>query len=310
MCLDIDLYRTSDTSPVHLYRCHPEDSDPAHQNQAWAYDADTKEIIATGTAAPMRLDVSNYGADGPGSTIWIYEKTGAANQKWDYDEGTGQLTSEQIGFAGKLCMDSAPAPPPPRPCDVAPAMSQPWCDPSQPLEVRVADLVSRIQDEEVVGLFSNGAAGVPSLGIPRYQWWSEALHGVGDSPGVTFSGNTPFATSFPQVLLTSSSLNSSLFGMIGDAISTEARAFNNQGHAGNTFWTPNINIFRDPRWGRGQETPGEDPYVNSEYAAHFVPGMQGGTAPKYIKASSCLKHYLAYSLEDWHGVNQIGRAHV
>jgi len=172
------------------------------------------------------------------------------------------------------------------------------------LDERVADLVSRIPAKDVVGLFSNGAKGVPELNIPKYQWWSEALHGVGGSPGVTFGGDTPFATSFPQVILTGSSFNNSLFNAIGSAISTEARAFNNQNHAGNTFWTPNINIFRDPRWGRGQETPGEDPFHNGEYAAHFVPGMQEGEDPNHIKASSCLKHFAAYNLENWGGVDR------
>ena len=117
---------------------------------------------------------------------------------------------------------------------------QPWCDASLTREARVADLVSRIDASEIVGLFSNGARGVKSLNIPPYQWWSEALHGVGGSPGVTFAGTTPNATSFPQVITTSASYNRTLFRAIGSAISTEARAMNNQRHAGNTFWTPNI----------------------------------------------------------------------
>mmetsp|Transcript_18126 Transcript_18126/g.43550 ORF Transcript_18126/g.43550 Transcript_18126/m.43550 type:complete len:739 (+) Transcript_18126:71-2287(+) len=191
-----------------------------------------------------------------------------------------------------------------RPCDVSPGKDQPWCDTSKSLDERVADLVSRIPEKDVVGLFANGASGVPELNIPAYQWWSEALHGVGKSPGVTFSGKTPSATSFPQVITTASSFNTTLFRAIGSAISTEARAFNNQGHAGNTFWTPNINIYRDPRWGRGQETPGEDPVLNGEYAANFVPGMQEGEDTNYIKSSACLKHFAAYSLENYQGMDR------
>jgi beta-glucosidase-like glycosyl hydrolase len=95
-----------------------------------------------------------------------------------------------------------------------------------------------------------------------------------------------------------------MWNTIGKTIATEARAFNNAGHAGLTFWTPNINIFRDPRWGRGQETPGEDPFLNAEYAANFVTGMQVGEDPNYVKASACCKHYAAYSLEDWGGVDR------
>jgi len=127
---------------------------------------------------------------------------------------------------------------------------------------------------------------------------------VGGSPGVTFSGTCPNATSFPQVLTTSASYNRTLFRAIGAAISTEARAMNNAGHAGNTFWTPNVNIFRDPRWGRGQETQGEDPALNSAYASTFPRGMQEGEDPRYIKASSCLKHYSAYSLEEADGFSR------
>ena len=187
-----------------------------------------------------------------------------------------QLQSLQQGSSIPLCLDAAPAPLPPNPCSLLPGNSQPWCNYKLDLDTRVSDLVSRIPAGDVVGLFSNGAKGVPSLNIPAYQWWSEALHGVGGSPGVTFSGDTPYATSFPQVILSAASFNKTLWHAIGRTISTEARAFSNVGHAGNTFWTPNVNIYRDPRWGRGQETPGEDPMVNADYAANFVPGMQGG----------------------------------
>ena len=121
----------------------------------------------------MRVDLSNYGQDGPGSTVWIYHRTGASNQQWQYDARTGQFQSMATGLATPLCIDSSAAPPQPRPCDVAPGKNQPWCDESLSREARVADLVSRILPSEVVGLFSNGAAGVPSLNIPSYQWWSE-----------------------------------------------------------------------------------------------------------------------------------------
>lgn len=305
-CIDIEGYKTADLSPVWEYACHNEDTDPSHQNQLWTYDEATKEIYVPdkGTAKRMRLDCSNYCADGPGSTVWIFHKTGAVNQQWSYDASTGLIKSMQNKWKDHdLCLDSD-APPQPRPCDADPGKSQPWCDTSLSLEDRVKNLVSRIPANRVVGLFSNGAAGVPELNIPKYQWWSEALHGVGRSPGVSFSGKTPFATSFPQVILTSSSFNTSLFHEIGSVISTEARAFNNVGHAGNTFWTPNINIYRDPRWGRGQETPGEDPVHNGAYAANFVPGMQEGEDPSHIKASACLKHYAAYNLENWGGVDR------
>ncbi len=138
--------------------------------------------------------------------------------------------------------------------------------------------------------------------IPAYQWWNEALHGVANSPGVKDSTNS---TSFPQVILTASSFNKELWSDIGEAVSTEARALSNAGRAGLTYWAPNINLFRDPRWGRGQETPGEDPIINGEYAAHFVSSMQGkGEDAKYLKVSSCCKHYAAYSFENYRGLDR------
>jgi len=108
----------------------------------------------------------------------------------------------------------------------------------------VADLVSRIPLKDKYALFANTASGVPELGVPPYQWWNEALHGVGGSPGVTFTGNTPNATSFPMPCVTGAAFDKELWAAIGTAIGTEARAFANEGHAGLTFWTPNLNIFR------------------------------------------------------------------
>ena len=189
------------------------------------------------------------------------------------------------------------------PCSDESVRSFPFCDRDLDLEARVNDYVTRISAADKVGLFRNGALAAPSVNVPAYQWWNEALHGVGHSPGVSFSGETPCATSFPQVQTTSMSYNKTLWGLVGQAIGTEGRAFSNYGNAGLTFWTPNINIFRDPRWGRGQETPGEDPKINSDYAVNFVRGFQGNDT-KYLRASTCCKHFAAYSLEDSDGVNR------
>ena len=191
-----------------------------------------------------------------------------------------------------------------RPCDVAPLQGSTLCDESRSTQERAYWIVNQLTLDEKISITQNGADAVSRMGLPAYQWWSEALHGVGRSPGVTFDSATPYATSFPQVITTGASFNKTLFHTIGHTISTEARALNNAGHAGLTFWTPNINLMRDPRWGRGQETPGEDPYLTSEYARHFVPGMQEGEDPRHIKASSCCKHYYAYDLENWGGVDR------
>jgi len=120
--------------------------------------------------------------------------------------------------------------------------------------------VSYLTPAEKAGLLVNGAAAVPRIEWPAYNWWSEALHGV---------ARDGLATSFPQICGVASSLNKTLFHLVGNVTGTEARGKNNDRtrggmYQGLTMWAPNINIFRDPRWGRGEETPGEDPTVNSE----------------------------------------------
>lgn len=179
-----------------------------------------------------------------------------------------------------------------------------FCDSSLDFKTRVTDLVSRLTLQEKIGWLVNGAKGMSRLGIPDYQWWSEALHGVSYvGPGTKFSGLVPGATSFPQVILTAATFNESLFETIGKVVSTEARAMYNVGLAGLTFWSPNINIFRDPRWGRGQETPGEDPVLSSKYGAGYVRGLQqrDDGDKERLKVAACCKHYTAYDLDNWKG---------
>ncbi|XP_068641080.1 beta-D-xylosidase 4 [Aristolochia californica] len=195
-------------------------------------------------------------------------------------------------------------------CDVAknPGVSAfGFCDTSLPISDRVQDLVKRLTLQEKITFLVNKAGAVSRLGIPTYEWWSEALHGVSYvGPGTHFSSVVPGATSFPQVILTAASFNASLFEAIGKVVSTEARAMYNVGLAGLTFWSPNINIFRDPRWGRGQETPGEDPLLSSKYAAGYVKGLQqtDGGDPNRLKVAACCKHYTAYDLDNWKGVDR------
>lgn len=188
------------------------------------------------------------------------------------------------------------------PCDDPINQGALFCNPSASLTARLDDLLRRIPLNETPALFGSSAAGSSSIGMPPYQWWSEGLHGVASSPGVTFGGSFPAATSFPQVCTSAASFNTTLFSAIGDVVGREGRAMNNHGRAGLTFWAPNINIYRDPRWGRGQETPGEDPLLTSRYAMHFVRGMQNNSMdPSHLRVSSCCKHYLAYDMEDSDG---------
>ncbi|CAA7388960.1 unnamed protein product [Spirodela intermedia] len=183
----------------------------------------------------------------------------------------------------------------------------PFCRRTMPVHNRVKDLIGRLTLQEKIRLLVNNAAGVPRLGISGYEWWSEALHGVSNvGPGTRFGGHFPGATIFPQVILTAASFNASLWEDIGKVVSDEGRAMYNGGQAGLTFWSPNVNIFRDPRWGRGQETPGEDPLVAGRYAASYVRGLQQpyGYEANRLKVAACCKHYTAYDLDNWKGADR------
>eukprot|EP01060_Flectonema_neradi_P027929 TRINITY_DN37577_c0_g1_i1.p1 TRINITY_DN37577_c0_g1~~TRINITY_DN37577_c0_g1_i1.p1 ORF type:complete len:216 (+),score=40.59 TRINITY_DN37577_c0_g1_i1:52-648(+) len=177
-----------------------------------------------------------------------------------------------------------------RPCDQPPLKGSVLCDSSKSVSERTDWILQQLTMYDKIELVSVRTGNITSLGLPSYEYWSEALHGVARSPGVTFDAETPFATSFPQVITTGATFNKTLWHTIGNTISTEARAMNNAGHAGLTFWTPNVNLIRDPRWGRGHETPGEDPFATSTYAANFVPGFQEGEDPNHVKASVCYLH--------------------
>jgi beta-glucosidase len=166
-------------------------------------------------------------------------------------------------------------------------------DPAQPIDARVKDMVSRLTLEEKVSLLGYQSKAVPRLGIPAYNWWNEALHGV---------ARAGEATIFPQAIGMAATFNDDLLKQESTIISTEARAKYNLAIAkdkriqymGLTFWTPNINIFRDPRWGRGQETYGEDPFLTATMGSAFVKGMQGND-PHYLKASATAKHFAVHS---------------
>ena len=182
----------------------------------------------------------------------------------------------------------------------------PYQDPALPAEQRADDLLGRLTLEEKVSLMMNGSAAVSRLGIPQFEWWSEALHGI---------GRNGFATVFPITTAMASSWNDQLVYQCFAAASDEARAKNNEAkrrgeigrYQGLSFWTPNINIFRDPRWGRGQETYGEDPWLTERMGIAVVRGLQGmnydGTplpgSNGYLKLLACAKHYAVHSGPEW-----------
>ncbi len=158
---------------------------------------------------------------------------------------------------------------------------------------RISDLISRLTLEEKISLLGYKSSAVPRLGIPAYNWWNEGLHGV---------ARAGLATVFPQAIGMAATFNDSLLTAVASVISTEARAKYNlstalgfhQQYMGLTFWSPNINIFRDPRWGRGQETYGEDPFLTGTMGLSFVKGIQGND-PNYLKAAACAKHFAVHS---------------
>ena len=170
----------------------------------------------------------------------------------------------------------------------------PYLDPSKPQAERIDDLLSRMTLEEKVSMMKNGTPGVPRLGIPKYNWWSEALHGV---------ANSGRSTVYPQAIALAAMWDAPFHREIASAIGLEGRAKFN-GYKGTpeegsifrglTFWSPNINIFRDPRWGRGQETYGEDPFLTSRLGVAFVEGLQGDN-PEYLQAAACAKHFAVHS---------------
>jgi beta-glucosidase len=169
----------------------------------------------------------------------------------------------------------------------------PFQNPALSEEQRVSDLISRMTLKEKADQLLYTAPAIPRLGIPSYNWWNEALHGV---------ARAGYATVFPQSITVANSWDEGLMYNVASAISDEARAkhheFQRRGktgiYQGLTFWSPNINIFRDPRWGRGHETYGEDPYLTGRMGYQFVKGMQGDD-PKYLKTVATAKHYAVHS---------------
>ncbi len=165
-------------------------------------------------------------------------------------------------------------------------------------EERATDLLSRLTLSEKASLMQNNSPAIPRLGIKAYEWWNEALHGVGRSG---------LATVFPQAIGMAASFNDALLYDVFTAVSDEARAksnkFSEQGglkrYQGLTYWTPNVNIFRDPRWGRGQETYGEDPFLTSRMGVAVVKGLQGPDGAEYDKLHACAKHFAVHSGPEW-----------
>ena len=181
----------------------------------------------------------------------------------------------------------------------------PYQNPKLGSEERAKDLISRLTLEEKAILMCDISDAIPRMGIKKFNWWSEALHGLANNGNVTV---------FPEPVGMAASFDDSLVYHIFDAVSDETRAKYNEavakGQENKRFlslsvWTPNVNIFRDPRWGRGQETYGEDPYLTSRMGIQVVKGLQGPADAKYRKLLACAKHYAVHSGPEWsrHSLN-------
>jgi len=177
---------------------------------------------------------------------------------------------------------------------VGQAQDKTWLNSKLDMDTRISALLKEMTLKEKISQTVNESAAIPRLGIPEYNWWSEALHGVARSGR---------ATVFPQSIGLAASFDPIMLENIGDAVSDEARAINNhllnngytqRLYQGLTFWSPNVNIFRDPRWGRGQETFGEDPFLSGTMGAAYIKGLQGCN-PKYLKVAACAKHFAVHS---------------
>ncbi|KAH6624089.1 glycoside hydrolase family 3 protein [Chaetomium sp. MPI-SDFR-AT-0129] len=191
-------------------------------------------------------------------------------------------------------------------CSQGPLSKIAVCDRTLSEADRAAALVAALTDEEKLDNLVSKSPGASRIGLPAYNWWSEGLHGVAAAPGTQFKegdGEFNSSTSFPMPLLMAAAFNDQLIEDIGNVIGTEARAFGNSGWSGLDYWTPNVNPFRDPRWGRGSETPGEDVLRLKRYAASMIRGLEGleddrSAEPRII--STC-KHYAGNDFEDWNG---------
>jgi beta-glucosidase len=251
-------------------------------------------IVATTTIRPTRNLKLKVVANG-GSYSFAYD----AGSGWQWlrrdDDGSMLSTDVAGGFVGATLGPYARIDKSAAAADAKPV----YLDPDRPFAERAADLVARMTLEEKVSQMQNVAAAVPRLGVPAYDWWNEALHGV---------ARAGEATVFPQAIALAATFDAPLMSEVATAISDEARAKHNRfmqlglqrRYGGLTFWSPNINIFRDPRWGRGQETYGEDPYLTARMGVNFVRGLQGDDAAEnaqnaYRKVDATAKHFAVHS---------------
>jgi len=285
-----------------------------------------KQSIETDAAACCTACFS-FGYSCKAFTFYSKKKQGVAKGTCflkDNTKGSGSCKACTSGTTG------GPSPPTPpssrnktvatRAC-LAPHDKYPFCDTTLSVDARVDDLISRLNDSQIPHWLTareggGGSPGpgpaAPEIGVPEYDWGVNCIHGVQTTCGVGSDGQPRCPTSFPNPNALGASFNSSMWQEMGAVIgrelrslwlqgATEASSWSGKPHAGLDCWSPNVNINRDPRWGRNQEVPSEDPYINGMFGAQYTKGLQEGEDKRYLQAVVTLKHWDAYSLEDSDG---------
>lgn len=253
------------------------------------WDVSPTAVASTSVAGLcVSADAPSPGAVINGTPV-VFGACADADTAFALAPATGRITHSPSG----LCVDYGSQLRGPPFCSTAPQSAWPFCDPAAPLDARAADIVGRLSLDDKIRATVSASPVLTSVGLPAYQWWSEATHGIG-GPGVTHNATLPGATNTALPITTSCSFNRTLWRATGNAIAREGRAYANNGLSGLTFWTPVINIVRDPRWGRNLESAGEDPFLSGQYAAEFIQGFEHATETPYpLQGSTCCKHFIA-----------------
>ena len=294
LVLDIAGPSRAPGTPVHVWGRYS----PAVPNQQWARAG---ALLQSAYAAGQCL-----GAAGPypGAQLAIYACNASSPlQAFAYSAASGLLSLPGAGGGGGgLCAQAGGNTTPS--CDTAPFSGYPYCNPALPAAARVADLVARMTDEELVGALDSGVPALPRLGVPSLHS-GEALHGVASACAPSPAPNsTGCPTSFPCPTALGAALDADLWARVGLAIGTEARALANVGPGALWVFAPNVNPARDARWGRVQEVPSEDANVVAQYSQAFISGLQGtanntNNTNKHLLVASTAKHYIGYDMEGY-----------
>ena len=247
-CVDIKNFSTSPGATVYTYTC----GDGSKLNEDWLI---SPASIMSQQTPPTCLAVQGPAVPGASVTTALCN-AGDAAQALAFAAGSGLIVHSPSG----LCVDAGSPQPPVYWCGLADHANWTICDGSAAIDARAADIVSRLTLADKYLALGTATPILPSIGLPAYQWWSEATHGIG-GPGVHNGGALTGSINTALPITTSCSDTRSMWHATGNQIAREGRAFFNRGLAGSTFWTPVLNLLRDPRWGRNIECAGEDPFL-------------------------------------------------